>query len=273
MPFSYDFYQKSANYVKERISETPEIAIILGTALGSLASEIENPISIDYKDIPNFLESTAPGHAGKLVYGTLEGKKVICMSGRFHYYEGYSFEQLAAPVRLFKDLGVKMVVMTNAAGAVNRDYRPGDVMILSDHINLAGVSPTRGPNVDEYGARFFDVTDLYTKRLREIAKAAEVRTSLKIHEGVYMYFVGPHFETAAEIRAARVLGADAVGMSTVPEVLTAGHCGLELLAFSLLTNMATGVIEQKSAKDAVNETAARVASEFRSYFRHVLRAL
>lgn len=273
MPFNYDHYRKSADYVKQKINGTPEIAIILGTALGELANEIENPVIIDYRDIPNFLVSTAPGHAGKLIYGTLEGKKVICMSGRFHYYEGYSFEQLAAPVRLFKDLGAGTVILTNAAGAVNKDFKPGDVMILTDHINFVGASPTRGPNVDEYGARFFDVNDLYTKRLREIAKAAEAHTSLAIHEGVYMYFVGPHFETAAEIRAARVLGADAVGMSTVPEALTAGHCGMELLAFSLLTNMATGVIDQKSAKDAVSETAARVAAEFRGYFRAVLRAL
>lgn len=273
MPFNYDYYRKSADYVREKINGTPEIAIVLGTALGELANEIEHPVIIDYRDIPNFLVSTAPGHAGKLIYGTLEGKKVICMSGRFHYYEGYSFEQLAAPVRLFKDLGAGTVILTNAAGAVNKDFKPGDVMILTDHINLVGASPTRGPNVDEYGTRFFDVNDLYTKRLREIAKAAEVHTSLAIHEGVYMYFVGPHFETAAEIRAARVLGADAVGMSTVPEALTAGHCGMELLAFSLLTNMATGVIDQESAKDVVSETAARVAAEFRGYFRTVLRAL
>lgn len=271
--FTTAFYKKSADYVLSRINFTPDLGIILGTALGGIADEIEDPIVIPYADIPNFLVSTAPGHAGKLILGTIEGKKVICMSGRFHYYEGYTFEQLAAPVRLFKDTGVSRVILTNAAGGVNPDYRPGDIMILKDHLNLVGASPMRGTNLPEYGPRFFDVTDLYSAELRAAAIGTQPHTDLTLHEGVYMYFVGPHFETAAEIRAARILGADAVGMSTVPEVLTARHAGLPVLAVSLITNMATGVIDQESAHAMVDRTAKAVETRFRAWFRVLLRAL
>lgn len=271
--FTAAFYKESSDYVRSKISFTPELGIILGTALGGVADEIENPIVIPYADIPNFLVSTAPGHAGKLILGTLEGKKVVCMSGRFHYYEGYSFEQLTAPIRLFKDLGVSKVILTNAAGGVNTGYKPGDIMIIKDHINLIGASPTRGKNLPEYGSRFFDVTDLYTSKLRKIALETQSQTDLTLHEGVYMLFVGPHFETASEIRAARILGADAVGMSTVPEALTARHAGLPVLAFSLITNMATGVIDQESAHAVVDETAAAVETRFRAWFRALLREL
>ena len=169
MQFDYEFYCKSADYVKSRAPFTPEIAIVLGSALGPLAEQLENPVSIDYADIPNFLVSTAPGHAGKLIFGTLEGKKLVCMSGRFHSYEGYRFEELAAPMRLMKLLGVQAVILTNAAGGVNLSYHIGDVVVLADHIKLNGASPMRGQNIPEFGERFFDVTQMYTPSLRAIA--------------------------------------------------------------------------------------------------------
>lgn len=270
MTYDYEFYKKSADYVLEKIGYTPEIALILGSCLGDVASEIQDPIVIDYKDIPNYLVSTVHSHAGKLICGTLGGKKVVCMSGRFHYYEGYEFEQLAAPVRLFKLLGVRATILTNAAGAVNTGYRPGDVMIIRDHLNLVGVAPTRGRNVEEFGPRFFDVTHMYTPSLRAIARECGARTSLRIQEGVYMYFTGPQFETPAEIRAARILGADAVGMSTVTEALTAAHCGMPLLGLSLMTNMGAGVLDQPLNTAEVDETARSVSDKMRAYVIDVL---
>lgn len=179
MPYTYDYFQKSVDYLKEKVDFTPEIAIILGSCLGPFAEEIENPIVVDYKDIPNFLVSTVASHAGKLIFGTVCGRKVVCMSGRFHSYEGYDFEQLVIPIRVFKLLGVQKTIITNAAGAVNTGYRPGDVMIISDHIKLAGHSPLRGPNVEEFGPRFFDVTRMYTPELRKIAVACAEGTGIR----------------------------------------------------------------------------------------------
>ena len=275
MKYHYDFayFQKSADYVRSKIDFTPEIAIILGTGCGPLADEIEDAITSPYEEIPNFLVSTVSDHAGNLILGTLMGKKVICMNGRFHYYEGYDFEQLTAPVRLFKLLGVQKTILTNAAGAVNTEYAPGDVVILKDHLNFFNVCPTRGPNVDEIGPRFFDVSDIYTKDLRAIAFECAKRTELKVHEGVYMYFPGPHFETAAEIRAARILGADCVGMSTVPEALTAAHCSMPLLGISLMTNMATGVRDEKLCNGEVSETAHSVEEPFKEFIKDIIAHL
>lgn len=273
MPYDYGYYMASADYVRDRIDFEPEVAIILGSALGGLAGEIENPVEIAYADIPNFLVSTVESHAGKLIAGTLSGRRVVCMSGRFHYYEGYSFEQLAAPVRLFKSLGVKATIATNAAGAVNTAYRPGDIMVIKDHINLVGASPMRGPNVDEYGPRFFDVSGLYTTSLRQLALECAKGSGLTVHEGVYQLFVGPHFETPAEIRAARILGADAVGMSTVTEALTAAHCGMPLLGLSVITNMAAGVLEQPLGTAEVMATAGRIASLFQKYVKAIISGL
>lgn len=273
MPYDYAYYMKSADYVRDRIDFDPEVALILGSALGGLATEIENPVEIAYADIPNFLVSTVETHAGKLIAGTLSGRRVVCMSGRFHYYEGYSFEQLAAPIRLFKSLGVKATIATNAAGAVNTAYTPGDIMVIKDHINLVGASPMRGPNIDEYGPRFFDVGGLYTAGLRQLALKCAKGSGLTVHEGVYQFFVGPHFETPAEIRAARILGADAVGMSTVTEALTAAHCGMPLLGLSVVTNMAAGVLEQPLGTDEVMATARRISSLFQNYVKAIIGRL
>lgn len=273
MESDFNYYKKSSDYVKSRIDFKPEIAIVLGTDLGGLADEIENPVAIPYGEIPNFLVSTAPSHAGKLVLGTLASKKVVCMSGRFHYYEGYSFEQLAAPVRLFKNLGVQKIILTNAAGAVNKAYKPGDVMIITDHINLMGVSPTRGKNIPEFGDRFFDVSNMYAHPLRKIARDCAENSGLIIHEGVYYIFSGPQFETPAEIRAVRILGADAVGMSTVTEALTAAQCSIPVLGLSLMTNMAAGVLDQPISGTEVAETAKKVSVLFQAYVKKILTRL
>ena len=273
MNYTYEFFKKSADYVKSVVPWEPEAAIVLGSSLGRFAEGIQDPVSIDYRDIPNFLVSTAPGHAGKLIFGTIAGKKVVCMAGRFHSYEGYDFEQLVIPVRLFKLLGAKAVILTNAAGAVNTDYRPGDIMVVSDHIKLAGASPLRGANIEQFGPRFFDVTRMYTPALRALALECVRESGLTAHEGVYMFFTGPQFETPAEIRAARILGADAVGMSTVTEALTAAHCGLPLLCLSVMTNMAAGVLDQPLSQEEVEQTGARVAERFGACLEKIVARL
>lgn len=271
--YTYEYFQTSADFLKSKVDFTPEIAIVLGSCLGPFAQEIENPIVVDYKDIPNFLLSTVASHAGKLIFGTVCGKKVVCMSGRFHSYEGYDFEQLVIPVRVFQLLGVKTLILTNAAGAVNTAYRPGDVMLISDHIKLAGASPLRGPNVAEFGPRFFDVSRMYTPQLRALALEKATGSELRVHEGVYMFFTGPQFETPAEIRAARTLGADAVGMSTVTEALTAAHCGMPLLALSVMTNMAAGVLDAPLSSEEVDEAAQMISQRFSAYMKSIVAAL
>ena len=270
MGYTYEYFQKSADYLKKLVPYTPEVAIVLGSCLGPFADTIEDPIVVDYKDIPNFLVSTVSSHAGKLIFGTVAGKKVVCMSGRFHTYEGYDFEQLVIPVRLFKLLGVKATILTNAAGAVNETYRPGDIMIVKDHIKLTGHSPLRGKNIDEFGPRFFDISDMYTKKLRDLALKCAEGIDLTVHEGNYYFFTGPQFETPAEIRAVRILGADAVGMSTVTEALTAAHCGMPLMCLSVMTNMAAGVLDRPLTNDEVDETAKTIAVRFSQYVTKIV---
>ena len=270
MDYTLEYFQKSADYIRAIVPWRPEVAVVLGSFLGPFADAIEDPIVIEYGDIPNFLVSTVQGHAGKLIFGTVAGRRVVCMSGRFHTYEGYDFEQLVIPIRVFRLLGAKAVILTNAAGAVNTAYKPGDVMIVSDHIKLTGASPLRGKNVDAFGPRFFDVTRMYTPELRELARACAEGSGLTVHEGVYMFFTGPQYETPAEIRAARVLGADAVGMSTVTEALTAAHCGMPLLCLSVMTNMAAGVLDQPLTSEEVLETAMAIAAPFSGYLKRII---
>ena len=274
MAYDLAFFRKSADYIKSVIGDfEPEIGMILGTGLGRVSEMIKDPVVIPYKEIPNFLVSTAPGHKGSLIAGTLEGRKVICMSGRFHSYEGYRFEQLVIPVRVLKLLGIRILICTNAAGAINPSYQAGDVMLISDHIKMTCVSPLCGPNVEEFGPRFFDVSDMYSKDLRKIALECANRTELTIHEGVYFFFTGPQFETPAEIRAARLLGGDAAGMSTVTEALTAAHCGIPVLGISLMTNLAAGVSPTPLNGAEVDEIAERVRPMFEQYFLDIVRRL
>ena len=270
MDYTLEYFRESVDYIRKFVPWEPEIAVVLGSFLGPFADTVEDPIVIDYRDIPNFLVSTVKGHAGKLIFGTVAGRRVVCMSGRFHYYEGYDFEQLVIPIRLFKLLGVSATILTNAAGAVNAAYHPGDVMIVTDHIKLAGASPMRGRNVDAFGPRFFDVTRMYTPELRKLALDCAAGTGLTVHEGVYMFFTGPQYETPAEIRAARILGADAVGMSTVTEALTAAHCGMPLLCLSVMTNRASGVLDTPLTTGEVLETAERIAGPFSDYIIKII---
>lgn len=274
MEYTYDYYKKSADYIRSVSGGfQPELGIVLGTGLGEYDRNIENRIEIPYGEIPNFLVSTAPDHAGKLILGTIEGHKVCCMSGRFHSYEGYSFEQLALPVRVMKVLGIQRLILTNAAGAINTSYSVGDIMVIKDHIKLTGASPLAGPNIPEFGQRFFDIGNMYDKELRTLALNCADATSLTIREGVYFFFTGPQYETPAEIRAARILGGDAAGMSTVTEALTAAHCGIPVLGLSVMTNMAAGVLDQPLTAEEVTETSLRVAGEFERYFTEILRRL
>ncbi len=273
MTEAYRLCRESADHILQRIPEAPEIGIILGSALGPFAEQIQDPVTIPYEEIPNFLRSTAPGHAGKLIFGRVAGKRVVCMSGRFHSYEGYDFTQLAMPIRVLKLLGIRAVILTNAAGGVNEGYRPGDVMIIKDHIMFSGFSPMRGENAAEFGPRFFDVTDMYSASLRAVAHSCAQRSRLTVHEGVYFFMQGPQFETPAEIRAIRTLGGDAVGMSTVTEALTAAHCGLPVLGFSVITNMAAGILPKPLSGEEVDETGAMVSKAFSAYVKDVLAEL
>jgi len=273
MDYTLEYFQKSADYIRAIVPWRPEVAIVLGSFLGPFADAIEDPIVIEYGDIPNFLVSTVQGHAGKLIFGTVAGRRVVCMSGRFHSYEGYDFEQLVIPVRLFRLLGAKALILTNAAGAVNTEYRPGDIMLVSDHIKLTGNSPLRGRNIDAFGPRFFDVSHMYTPELRALARECAEGTGLTLREGVYMFFTGPQFETPAEIRAARILGADAVGMSTVTEALTAAHCGMPLLCLSVMTNMAAGVLDQPLTQEEVLETATTVAARLSVCLKKIIERI
>ena len=230
-------YRESAEYIKSKIKSTPEIGIILGTGLGGVVDGVEKEIEIPYSEIPNFPSSTVDSHAGKMIIGKLSGKDVLVMQGRVHFYEGYSMKELAVPVQTMKTLGVKTIIVTNASGGINYDYTPGEIVLISDHIKFDLESPLRGENPAELGDRFFDMCDAYSKELRDMAK--DVDNSLK--EGVYGYMGGPQFETPAEIRMLRILGADLVGMSTVPEVIVANHCGIKVLGLSCVTNMAAGM--------------------------------
>jgi len=270
----YNKLKESYNYIKERLSDfTPKVAIVLGSGLGSLTDEMENTIVIKYSDIPNFPVSTIVGHAGEFVAGTIYGVPVLAMKGRFHYYEGYDIKEVTMPIRIFSMLNIKTLILTNAAGGVNKDYIPGDFMVINDHINFAGLSALRGRNLDEFGPRFLDVTNLYDKDLSQILKRIIKNHTNRELEGVYAYMQGPSYETAAEIRALRTLGADAVGMSTVPEAIVARHCGMKVVAVSCITNMAAGILAQPLNHEEVVETGNRVKNTFKCVIKEFITAV
>lgn len=269
---NFNNYKKISDYILEIIGNKVDTAIILGTGLGSLLDVMEDKIEIYYKDIPGFLLSTVKSHPGKFIYGKLSGKNVICMAGRFHYYEGYDENELAAPIYVLKLLGVKNLILTNAAGAVNYNFHPGDICIVNDHINLFGLSPTRGNNLDEFGERFYPIDNLYDKELISLAKEAALDIKLPIKEGVYFYAVGPFFESPSEIRAIRLLGGDLVGMSTISESLTAGHCGIKVLCLSLATNYSSDRIENMDGSE-VEEVADKASENFRKLILKILERI
>ncbi|GHV06130.1 purine nucleoside phosphorylase [Clostridia bacterium] len=236
------------------------MAMIMGSGLGFIGDLVENPIAVPYAEVPHLKPSTAPGHAGRFVFGTLGGKSVAVMQGRVHFYEGNSFEEVAFGVTVLALIGCKTLIVTNASGAVNLSYMPGDIMLITDHIKLCGFSPLHGQNL--YGDRFPDMSDTYSPGLQALAGLAAVSLQIELKEGVYMLFTGPQYETPAEIRAARLLGADAVGMSTVPEVIAARHMGMQILGLSLICNMAAGVRDQRLSEEEVLESAARAKPYF-----------
>lgn len=256
MSYPFSFYQESAGFLSSRLNGfVPDIAMVLGSGLGFLGDLVENPIVIPYGEIPHFKVSTAPGHAGQLVCGLLSGKKVAVMQGRMHHYEGYSFEEVSYAVRALKLAGCSTLVLTNAAGCVNREWNVGDIMLITDHIKFFLESPLRGENLPQFGTRFPDMSKIYTPVLRDVARKSARELGMTLREGVYCYFPGPQFETPAEIRAVQVLGADAVGMSTVPEAITAAHAGMSVLGFTLLSNMAAGILDRPLSGEEVNATA------------------
>ena len=272
--YSFAQYQESADAIRAKIGDfQPKVAMILGSGLGFLGDEVEHPIAVPYAQIPHFKASTAPGHKGQLVFGTLEGQAVAVMQGRMHHYEGYSYEEVSYAVRVLRLLGCDTLVVTNAAGCVNREWSAGDLMLITDHIKIFMESPLRGENLPQFGPRFPDASHLYTPALREVARQAAAELSIPLREGVYMYFPGPQYETPAEVRFARVAGADAVGMSTAPEVITAGHCGMQVLGFTLLSNMAAGILDQPLSEQEVLDAAEAAREKFSGLVRACLRRL
>ena len=261
IPFAH--YQESADYIRQQIGEfVPRTAMVLGSGLGFLGDVVENAIAIPYHQIPHFKASTAPGHKGQLVFGTLSGKPVAVMQGRMHHYEGYSYEEVSYAVRVLRLLGCDTLIVTNAAGCINTEWSAGDLMLITDHIKLGSESPLRGENLPEFGVRFPDMSHVYTPRLQELARRVAAKQGIPLREGVYFYFHGPHYETPAEIRAARLLGGDAAGMSTVPEAIVACHAGMEILGFTLLSNMAAGILDQPLSEEEVLDAAAAARDKF-----------
>jgi purine-nucleoside phosphorylase len=263
----------AAEYIRTKTDLRPAIGLILGSGLGDFADTLEDAIRIPYSDIPNFPVPTVPGHSGALVFGRKCGQTVVVLQGRIHYYEGLSQQEITLPVRVLAALGVKTLVLTNACGGVNLSFRPGDLMLISDHINFSGANPLIGPNLDAFGPRFPDMSDLYTASLRAAIKEKAAAAGIPLQEGVYAMYSGPNYETPAEIRMFRILGADTVGMSTVPEALVAGQCGMQVVGISCITNMAAGVLPVKLSHAEVMETAALVHDKFQNLLDIVLDVL
>lgn len=250
--------EEAAAFVRSRSKLRPAVGLVLGSGLGAFADTMTAATRIPFGEIPHFPTSTAIGHRGELVLGVAADTPVAVMNGRVHFYEGYSPAQVVFPVRVLARLGVKIIVMTNAAGSVNVNYKPGELMIVADHINFMGINPLVGANEEGLGLRFFDMSDAYDPKLQEVAEKACAKVGMTVRRGVYIAFNGPSYETPAEIKASRTLGADAVGMSTVPEVIAARHMGIRVLAISCITNMAAGVLKKKLHHEEVLEVAERV---------------
>ncbi|MBO2945082.1 purine-nucleoside phosphorylase [Paenibacillus sp. F411] len=254
--------QEAAAYIAGKGGVKPEVGLILGSGLGVLADLLTDTVSIPYHEIPHFPVSTVEGHDGELLLGFIQERPVVMMKGRFHMYEGYGPELTAFPVRVMKQLGVQSLLVTNAAGGVNMDFEPGNLMLITDHLNMTGVNPLTGPNDQSLGVRFPDMSEAYSRRLRRLALSTAEQRGISLQQGVYAGLLGPTYETPAEIRMLRTLGADAVGMSTVSEVIVARHAGLEVLGISCISNMAAGILDQPLSHDEVMETAEMVRETF-----------
>ncbi|MGY4690191.1 purine-nucleoside phosphorylase [Salibacterium sp. K-3] len=262
--------EEASVYLQEKINIKPEVGLILGSGLGDLAEEIEDAVKVDYEDIPHFPVSTVEGHAGRLVTGMLQGQRVIAMQGRFHYYEGYSMQEVTFPVRVMKALGADTLIVTNACGAMNPSFQPGDLMVIEDHINQTGTNPLLGPNDENLGPRFPDMSRAYDSGLKRTAVSTAERLGFSLQKGVYTGIAGPSFMTAAELIMLRRLGGDVVGMSTVPEVITANHAGMKVLGISCITDMAVGEEIEGVSHEEVIETASKTKPRFISLVKEVL---
>lgn len=266
----YERAEHATRIIRARINIEPRVAIILGSGLGAFADDFEDAVGIPYEDIPGFVRSTAQGHAGRLVVGKVDGVPLLAMQGRVHYYEGYSLEEVTFPIRTFNLLGIKTLVLTNAAGGINVQLTQGALMVISDHLNLMGVNPLRGPNDDRFGPRFPDMTSVYSPELQELVVEEAKAIGVEVRRGMYGALSGPSYETPAEIHLLRNLGADAVGMSTVPEAIVARHMGMEVLGISCITNMAAGISDQPINHEEVMETGNRVRETFTQLLRRVV---
>lgn len=263
-------YLQTKRYLEEKTDLRPRIAVVLGSGLGDFASELQDAVSLPYADIPGWPRSTAVGHAGKLVFGTLDGVPLVAMAGRAHLYEGYSPGRVTYPMRVLHLMGVRSVILTNAAGGINLAYGQGALVMISDHINLQGVNPLAGANEDDFGPRFPDMSEAYSAEFRAMARETAAELGVDLAEGVYAAMLGPSYETPAEIRFLRTIGADLVGMSTVPEAIVAGHMGMRVLAISCVTNMAAGILPQKINHEEVLETGRQVRDRFVRLLRGVI---
>ncbi|MDO5301009.1 MAG: purine-nucleoside phosphorylase [Tissierellia bacterium] len=263
---------ESVAYLRSRGIEAPHLGLVLGSGLGDFAQELEGAMEIPYADIPGFPVSTVEGHSGSLIYGSLGEKKLLCMKGRIHFYEGYPMDQVVHPIKVLCDMGIEGLILTNAAGGVGDGFQPGDLMLITDHINFSGINPLLGKN-DEKGPRFPDMTHTYDVAFMDHARAAARELSLKLQEGVYMYLTGPSYETPAEVRMAKILGAHAVGMSTVPEAIVAHHRSVPILGISCITNLAAGISDQPLNHQEVMETSARVKEDFTQLLKRTITQL
>ncbi|PRO66765.1 purine-nucleoside phosphorylase [Alkalicoccus urumqiensis] len=265
--------EEAKQFILSKTDNLPDIGLILGSGLGVLADDIQNPVTIPYTDIPGFPSSTVAGHKGQLVIGELEGTRVVAMQGRFHFYEGYSMDLVTFPVRVMKAAGVSTLVVTNAAGGINESFEAGDLMIIDDHINQFGTNPLIGKNDDALGVRFPDMSQAYAPELKQLAETTASEIGVALKKGVYVGNTGPSYETPAEVRMLRTLGGDAVGMSTVPEVIAAVHGGMKVLGISCISNMAAGILDQPLTHDEVMETTERVKQDFLQLVTAVVKKL
>lgn len=264
----------SAEFIKSKIPfPNIDVAIILGSGLGSFVDILEQKSFISYNEIPNFPKSTVEGHKGQFVFGVLEGKNIMVMQGRFHFYEGYNLHQVTLPVRVMALLAIKNLIVTNAAGAVNEQFMPGDLMLISDHINFSFKNPLIGKNLSSFGPRFIDTSHSYNENLQTLAIETANELNINLKKGIYQFSTGPSYETPAETKVARMLGADVVGMSTVPEVLTAVHCGMNVLGISCVTNMASGILNQPLHHDEVIETSNKVHQTFKNLIQKIIQKI
>jgi purine-nucleoside phosphorylase len=283
---TFEKASEAADFIRSRYEKPVKTAVVLGSGLGAFADDLENAVAIPYEEIPHFARSTVEGHAGKLVLGEIDGIAIAAQQGRFHYYEGYDMEQVMFPVRTFGRMGIETLILTNAAGSLSTEMKPGSLMLISDHVNMMGINPLRGPNDTRFGPRFPDMTEVYDRHLQHLAaeiageiarerldKGLDEELTDFMHRGVYCALSGPTYETPSEIRLYRLLGADAVGMSTVPEAIAARHQGTKVLGISCITNFGAGMTSEEINHEEVMETGARVAEVFKELLTRVIRAL